>query len=432
MPASDRSSSPEEESGSDAVRSRPNGKRKRADTTSDARARRGKGRAMAHDDDEDEDEDGRDPDAYDPDQSMADRRRIQRGFRDLQKDLTENLEEYMQPSSKGLKATLDKAQKLSDQVKQTNEATIDSRLLVTTVDLTFRKTMRLVQGANSQGLDPDEFVSKCITYMRRGGGILDDDAPALSSTQRNRRRDTRGGRGGGEDEDDEMFNWSHLGRFACLPQNRRPALTGFLVGPLSVEKKVRKIAQRMARFRKEDLEEVRPEVLDVDELAKKENDVAAICSKILKHLDTIQTDVQQELADIFENESTPTTQDERDALMGQYGMRDTGGIDLLRFVVNPRSFSQTVENMFYVSFLIRDGKVKVEFDKHTLPQVAPMSVEDEQEAGAGGDAAKHQAIFSMDMKTWQEVITAFDIREPMIPHRKERSTQGPGARGWYS
>jgi translation initiation factor 1 (eIF-1/SUI1) len=379
MPARDRSSSPDEESGSDAIRERSNGKRKRADKTSDARDRRGKARATDNNDEDEEvegeDEDGRDPDAYDPDQSMADRRRIQRGFRDLQKDLTENLEEYMQPTSKGLKQTLDKAQKLSDQVKQTNEATIDSRLLVTTIDLTYRKTMRLVQGANSQGLDPDEFVSKCITYMRRGGGIVDDEGPGLSSTQRHRRRDTRGPRAGGGDgdeDDDEMFNWPHLGRFACIPQNRRPALTGFLVGPLSVEKKARKIAQRMARFRKEDLAEVRPEVLDVDELAKKENDVAAICSKILKRLVTIQQDAQQELTDYFDDRPELTAEEQFE-YMHQYGLRDTGGVDLLKFVVNPHSFGQTVENIFYVSFLIRDGKVKVEFDRHMLPSLSMYS-----------------------------------------------------------
>jgi non-structural maintenance of chromosomes element 4 len=67
-----------------------------------------------------------------------------------------------------------------------------------------------------------------------------------------------------------------------------------------------------------------------------------------------------------------------------------------------------------------------------LTATGPTLTEDEREAGTSADAAKHQAIFSMDMKTWREIIETFDIKEPMIPHREVRSTEGPGARGWYS
>jgi non-structural maintenance of chromosomes element 4 len=38
------------------------------------------------------------------------------------------------------------------------------------------------------------------------------------------------------------------------------------------------------------------------------------------------------------------------------------GIDFLRFIVNPNSFSQTVENMFYFSFLTR-ANVKLELPR---------------------------------------------------------------------
>lgn len=45
---------------------------------------------------------------------------------------------------------------------------------------------------------------------------------------------------------------------------------------------------------------------------------------------------------------------------------------------------------------------------------------------------KHQAVMSMDMKTWREIIQAYNIQQPMIEHRKEPEQNGPGARGWYS
>src|SRR5436190_12057148 len=35
-------------------------------------------------------------------------------------------------------------------------------------------------------------------------------------------------------------------------------------------------------------------------------------------------------------------------------------INLFEFIVNPESFGQTVENMFYLSFLIRDGKASID------------------------------------------------------------------------
>ena len=47
-------------------------------------------------------------------------------------------------------------------------------------------------------------------------------------------------------------------------------------------------------------------------------------------------------------------------------------------------------------------------------------------------AAKQQAVLSMDMKTWREIIEVFDLKEPVIEHRREATHGGPGARGWYS
>ena len=53
--------------------------------------------------------------------------------------------------------------------------------------------------------------------------------------------------------------------------------------------------------------------------------------------------------------------------MDKYGMSDDGGVQFFRFVVNPKSFGQTVENLFYTSFLIRDGSVAISKDSNMLP-----------------------------------------------------------------
>jgi hypothetical protein len=35
------------------------------------------------------------------------------------------------------------------------------------------------------------------------------------------------------------------------------------------------------------------------------------------------------------------------------------GVTLFEFVVDPKSFAQSVENLFYVSFLVKEGKAAV-------------------------------------------------------------------------
>lgn len=344
-------------------------KRKRPDTrTGESSTHR---RRTAEPNAESDDDDG--DDVYDPDQPLEERRKVQQGFRDLLREVTENTEEFLQADSRGLHDTILKADALSKKVRQTTEATIDSRLLVSTTDLSYRKTLRLTQGSLSQGIDVDEFVSKCITYMRQGRGILDDNAPELSSTQRQRRVSVRIGEGDEDDIGDEgdMMNWPHLGRYACLPYIRRPALPGFLLGPLSVEKKARKITKRSAPFRPNNLTETRPEVLNVEDLSKKENDLTTICGQILQQLQTIQADAQTTVANLIDDDMD---EEETTRIMHQHGLRSTGGIDLMRFVVNPKSFGQTVENMFYVSFLIRDGRVEIEFDEFDLPALGRCSL----------------------------------------------------------
>jgi len=48
------------------------------------------------------------------------------------------------------------------------------------------------------------------------------------------------------------------------------------------------------------------------------------------------------------------------------------------------------------------------------------------------EISKHQAVFALDHATWQQLVQAFEIREPMIPHRNDEPVAQLGSRGWYN
>lgn len=57
---------------------------------------------------------------------------------------------------------------------------------------------------------------------------------------------------------------------------------------------------------------------------------------------------------------------------------------------------------------------------------------EEEEPKARSGASKHQAILSMDMEIYREIVETLELTEPMIEHRVETTVSGPGARGWYT
>lgn len=51
-----------------------------------------------------------------------------------------------------------------------------------------------------------------------------------------------------------------------------------------------------------------------------------------------------------------------------------GNVNLFKFIINPQDFGQSVENLFYLSFLIRDGKCAFFADEDTGEPVICESV----------------------------------------------------------
>lgn len=273
--------------------------------------------------------------------------------------------EYLKPTSKGLLETLNKANTFYGTVKQTSDATLDSRLLVSTADLSAKRTQQLNLGDVTQGIEVSDFINKCRSFMRRG----DVAAQGTTSTQRRRRRavndEDDSAAEGSADEGDE-FNWEWLGRQACFPYNVRPPVPGFLLGPLSVQKRQRKQTQRRERFQRRDPRDaIRPEEVKAGGNDKAENsNLTTLCREILELLVRTQGEGQEKVQE--EATEDMSEQDIYD-LMVKHGLAEDGGVAFFHFVINLRSFGQTVENMFYTSFLIKEGSVGIQFDKFGLP-----------------------------------------------------------------
>jgi len=238
--------------------------------------------------------------------------------------------------------------------------------------------------AGAGAFDIDDFVSKLITFMggRRGGAGAGKDRAAADGEEDDDDDDE-------EDDDDEPLDWERIGRRA-LAKSRRVPVMDFMLGPLAVEQKKRVVGKR-AKFEKNKADEQRPQELREEDIARSEN------------------------------ETTKHVIDIRNLLVEQ-----NGPVNLFRFVINPNDFAQSVENLFYLSFLIRDGECALEIEEDGEPVI--FICEQPQLSDYQEGLKKQQLVFEFDVKTWEEAIKVFNITGAIIPQRpKVATTNGK----WY-
>ena len=368
-----------------------------------------------------------DTDYYDPDQNPEERRAVKKNLRGLLSKLRDSKAEYLQPGSQGLISTLREADELYKGVKQTSDATIDSRLLVDVADVSYKKVRTMTVGDSSVGIDVDDFVNKCILFMKKGAAN-----GQLNSTQSQRRRRQQRQVDDDDEEGDngDAMNWAHLGRNACFLHNSRPCLSGFLLGPLSVQKKVRQQTQRRAREARADPSQaLRPIELQGQDPEREE---AASLTQICTHISALLERTIEEGAQSAQAEYDAIPEDEPEmshpkavTMMRRHGLSDNGCVPLFDFCVNPKSFGQTVENMFYVSFLIKEGRAGLAYDSDGLPTLGKpeeTGVKEKHESGA----QRNQAIFTLSYEVWEDLVENFGIKKSIIPHRKEEQVYDDG------
>ena len=87
-------------------------------------------------------------------------------------------------------------------------------------------------------------------------------------------------------------------------------------------------------------------------------------------------------------------------------------ISLYKFFINPNSFAETVENLFHLSFLIRDGKISVDETEHGDLIVEACEPPTEEDFRNG--LFKIQSVFHIDKHLFDKAIKKYNIKESMI------------------
>lgn len=282
-------------------------------------------------------------------QSKADRRDLRSCYRSLKNSIAEEREEILKADSDKFDSLIHKVQNLHNLVQRPREQVADAEALLG-ITSTFLESIRSTQ--NSNGVSPVDFVNALLRkYSNESHGNV--------SIER--------------DDNQTHISWGTLGLEASTIFCDVAGMSTMLGGTDS-ETKQRKISG--SRKRGKPTESTRP-VMVADS----------------------------------GNENTSETDKNIQTMFKILRKHERARLDAL--VLNRRSFSQTVENIFALSFLVKDGRVEIDLDENKNHIVAPKNAP----KTASGEGSYSQFIFRFDYRDWKLMIESIESGQELMPHR---------------
>ncbi|KAJ7296775.1 hypothetical protein O6H91_Y099400 [Diphasiastrum complanatum] len=292
------------------------------------------------------------------DQTSTQRRMLRADYRSIKESIAVDKESLMQAHPHTFNSMIGKVDKLHAMVQRPREQIADAEAVLD-ISSTLLNFIKVAQ--HKDGVSPAEFISGIIHSF----GMADF-------------REQSRGNVNGEQESECHIDWGALGLQATSVLCEAPGICTML-GPMDILPKQRRapVAQRR-RDRPADV--TRPEeVEDVDEANRK-------------------TETDKNMEAMFKI------------------LRTLRSVQLEALVLNRVSFSQTVENIFALSFLVKDGRAEITYGEDGRHLVVPRNAPTAHER-AGGKVVNSQFVFRFDFRDWKLMLESLQEGKELMPHR---------------
>ncbi|XP_043845943.1 non-structural maintenance of chromosomes element 4 homolog A [Dromiciops gliroides] len=294
------------------------------------------------------------------------RRLIRHQYRELIHHVQQQREDMLSSKSNKLTDALEQANQLFNRVSQAREAALDAQFLVLASDLGKEKANQL--HSDMTLFDPTSYAEDLLKYMGLNRlEVLEES-----------------------DSEEEPLHigflpdnsWLRVGITSVKHFKNAPTFH-FLFGSFKTDPPMPK--QRNERQRRKDKQE-EERAMPAELKKMEESQQEATEKEVERILGLLQTYFREE-------PETP--------------------ISFFDFVIDPDSFARTVENIFHVSFIVRDGFARIRLDQDKLPIIEPIT-QGNEESEQQSTQIRHQDIISLSYQDWKDIVRTFEISQPMI------------------
>ena len=301
---------------------------------------------------ESEEEEEEEEETIDERQSEEYRRQMRSRYIDLIKETNDKSDELCAPGSETLLKFLETGDEYSTKIVHAREGALDATFFAQSSKYSLEQLHRINLGKD---WDPIDFVTKIQEKhpSRDQSCVINPEDENFTPVE---------------------INWNAIGQKVSGLFKRAPTIT-FMNGPIKVERKEKKRKERSKKDQDEAAEEKQPE-----EVTNQGNKDATT-----KEVESLYKSMRKRIKKRKKDHQEPT-------------------IELPNVILDPNSFTKTIENLFYFSFLVKEGKAGLEYDKTSNEMKTTLLSSDEVNTA---EHKRNQSVLMLNLNMYNQMVEKY-------------------------